>query len=432
MYNGRRVALEDRLGGRSPRKHRLSSRADAANAHISLGMWCEKNGLQPEATAHFTSAVVLNPYQDTTWKHLGYVKHNGRWMSRELVVAEQKEAEAQKIADRQWEAVFRKCRVDLADKARSVAAEAVLATVTEPRAVPMLLRIFARDTQSDQQVTADVLGRIESPEATRLLAQLAVMSPYGPVRSSALQALLPREKRDYAGMLVELIRTPMKYRAQPVQGPGSPGALLVETPRFQMLRTYDAPVVATLGGARTGFIGYDANGLPAVAYGAEVSRIAKEGPGARLVDLAKVEARGMELLAEAQFKAATSQQRLMADVMAIETSNAEAAVLNPRISAVLKAAAAAPDLQDDENAWNAWWYDQIGYQYQAPQQIQVAVNASPQLPPPTIVSCFAAGTLVRTLEGSRPIDLLQVGEQVLTQDATTGALELPAHPGRPS
>ncbi len=59
-----------------------------APEHVKLGLWCEQNGLKAEAIAHFTQAVVLDPYRDATWKHLGYVKHDGRWVSREQAEAE--------------------------------------------------------------------------------------------------------------------------------------------------------------------------------------------------------------------------------------------------------------------------------------------------------------------------------------------------------
>src|SRR5947208_3269244 len=69
-----------------------SARAGPAPAHVRLGAWGERNGLTAEATAHYTQAVVLNPHLDDGWKHLGFVVHNGRWMSREAIAAEQKEA----------------------------------------------------------------------------------------------------------------------------------------------------------------------------------------------------------------------------------------------------------------------------------------------------------------------------------------------------
>ena len=41
---------------------------------------------------------------------------------------------------------------------------------------------------------------------------------------------------------------------------------------------------------------------------------------------------------------------------------------------------------------------------------------------PYIRTCFAAGTPVHTVNGTRPIEAIQVGDQVLSQDAATGAL----------
>ena len=91
---------------------------------------------------------------------------------------------------------------------------------------------------------------------------------------------------------------------------------------------------------------------------------------------------------------------------------------------MLEVAAGAPsDLKDDEEAWHVWWYDTLGYSYQSPPQVTLVQDASPsQLPPPYITTCFVAGTPVRTLDGPRPIEAIQVGDQVLSQDATTGAL----------
>jgi hypothetical protein len=38
------------------------------------------------------------------------------------------------------------------------------------------------------------------------------------------------------------------------------------------------------------------------------------------------------------------------------------------------------------------------------------------------LECFGAGTLVRTVDGSRPIESIQLGDRVLSQDTSTGAL----------
>ena len=94
-YNGRRASLEEkehdlraaveRLGekGRPELAYaaQLKANREVAQAHASLGMWCDQHGLKPEAMAHFTTAVHLDPSRDASWRHLGYVKRNGRWIS---------------------------------------------------------------------------------------------------------------------------------------------------------------------------------------------------------------------------------------------------------------------------------------------------------------------------------------------------------------
>ena len=128
------------------------------------------------------------------------------------------------------------------------------------------------------------------------------------------------------------------------------------------------------------------------------------------------------LLAEANLKAVDSQQRLIADVNDIEAANAEALALNQRITQVLMTTLDAPDLKNDEDAWKTWWYDHLGYRYDPPPPVSLAVNASPQYEPPRIYSCFVAGTPVRSINGHRPIESVRVGDRLLTQDVTTGAL----------
>ena len=75
---------------------------------------------------------------------------------------------------------------------------------------------------------------------------------------------------------------------------------------------------------------------------------------------------------------------------------------------------------DDEDGWRTWYYESIGYRYTPPPKVTLAMNATPYLPTPKIVSCFAAGTPVLTITGPRPIETLRVGERVLSQDVTTG------------
>jgi len=395
-----------------------------APEHVKLGLWCEQNGLKAEATAHFTQAVVLDPYRDATWKHLGYTKHDGRWISREQAEAARSDASAQQKADRHWDPLLRRWRTWLSEKTRAAEARTRLATVTEPRAAAAVMRVFGRGSQADQLIALEILGRMDSPASTRHIAAIAARSPSATVRDTAAEALRGRDPHDYVGDLVDQIRSPMKYEVQPVRGPGSPGALFIETSRYKVLRTYDAPPAFDLGPNFFGYVGYDANGLPVVARGRELERMSRQSPAAQAAEIAAIEARTMQMLVAANVKAGDSQQRLLADVDAIEQHNAVIAAENPQITQILKQATDAPsDLKDDdENAWHTWWYDKLGYRYETPPPVEVQVNASPQYPPPRVYSCFAAGTPVQTRDGRKPIETVRVGDQVLAQDVTTGSL----------
>jgi hypothetical protein len=397
-----------------------------APEHVKLGMWCEKNGLKAEAMAHFTQAVVLDPYRETTWKHLGYVKRDGRWISRDQAEAARIEAAAQQKADRYWEPQLRRWKAWLSEKSRLADAQSRLSEISEPRVVAAVMRVLGRGGESEQLVALEIFSRIESAAATRHIARLAVTSSSVKVRHGAALALRHREPRDYAGNLVDQIRPTMKYKVQPVGGPGSPGALLVETPRFKALRTYDAPPAFELGPNFFGYVGYDPNGLPVVVRGRELMDMARKSPGLQAAQLAAIEARTMQMLNDANIKAANSQQSLVADVQAIEAQNADSAAGNAVITQVLKSAlddVPSSLKDDDENGWHTWWFDKLGYRYETPPQTQIQfVDTSPQYPPPRVYSCFAAGTLVRTRDGRKPIETVLVGDQVLTQDVTNGSL----------
>jgi hypothetical protein len=97
------------------------------------------------------------------------------------------------------------------------------------------------------------------------------------------------------------------------------------------------------------------------------------------------------------------------------------------------------DLGQDRDAWEKWWLDQVGYRKMplmtsgdTPtilEDVPLAYQAAP-VPIGTVtapvammrMSCFGAGTLVRTLSASRPIETLRPGDVVLTENVKTGAL----------
>ena len=429
-YHARRAALERSLetskrGAADPRK--------ASRAHEKLGTWCEEQGLKDQALAHFTMAVQLDPYHQSTWKHLGYVKRRGRWMSREQIAADERETDAQRKADKHWEPLLRKWKGWLGQKIRRAEAEEMLAKVVEPDAVHSIMRVFGSGPADQQLIAVSMLGRIDGPAASKELARSAVFSDSESVRQAAMAALKGHVLRDYVGELIEMVQSPVDYQVHPVQGPGSTGALSIDTPRFHLVRTYDVPPAFTLASTFRGYVGYDANGMPVVAPGKELDRLNRESPVLQAEHLRRLEAATQELFLAASMAA---QRELVADVNAIKSFNSESAALNERIMPVLESAAGSPVEKHDKDALNVWWYDKLGYQYEPPPKVTLVQNASPSYSAPQIYTCFAAGTLIHTPDGSRAIEQIHAGDLVLSQDVTTGALDyqpvLVVHHNKPS
>jgi hypothetical protein len=147
-----------------------------------------------------------------------------------------------------------------------------------------------------------------------------------------------------------------------------------------------------------------------------------------------------QMMLEVQRTAAASQKQLDDDVATIEQWNEQIGLRNDRLVQVL-ADATGQRLPAAPKPWRDWFVDQLGYRTDlmtddskptvieevplaytpqaAPIQQSVAISASLYF---RRLSCFGAGTLVRTITGARPIEGLNVGDLVLSQDIKTGKL----------
>jgi tetratricopeptide (TPR) repeat protein len=141
------------------------------------------------------------------------------------------------------------------------------------------------------------------------------------------------------------------------------------------------------------------------------------------------------MAAEAQKTAAMAQQQLQNDVNAIDQYNSSLSEINNRVVPILENVS-GQNLGPDSVAWQGWLNNLVGFnslQASAPptitQDVPLAYQPEP-IPLGTFtgvigvqrMSCFGAGTMVRTLTGSEPIEELKLGDQVLTQSTKSGAL----------
>ena len=479
-----------------------------ADAQWALGQWADEQGLTDQARAHFTAVTRLDPSRDLAWKRLGYKKHDGRWTTDAQLAADRAELDAQKAADRTWKAQFEKWKGMLAQPSREAEARAGLLGVTDPRAVPSILRVFGTDRPTDQRVAAGLLGQITAPQASRALAALAVFSPTADVRRVAVETLRRRDPRDFVGFWISLIRQPIEYEVQPVGGPGSPGALFVRGSQANTQRIYrpmNAPSLANHPGAvltDDGFgspvlveatlpyrYGYGTAGsinqigpisgtalreqlessaslrsnlIDSIANPAARAALDKIFPNAAqsLVDpwknfpggnrgeltgnynpIAQSQIRIPigEMMRDAQRSALVAQTQLKQDIASLESANAAIHKTNEPVLNALRDAT-GQDLGEDGPRWDRWWTDQLGYASQnssttpTPTFVQnVPIGFAPTAAPIITTgivgyvaerrhSCFGAGTPVRTIDGAKPVETIQRGDLVLTQNTHSGAL----------
>ena len=147
-----------------------------------------------------------------------------------------------------------------------------------------------------------------------------------------------------------------------------------------------------------------------------------------------------QMVAETVISARVADLQLKSDLAPIQRYNTRVEEVNGRVVQALQTITGQEfDAQGHYDVWRHWWTDQEGYATPSPATEpkptvtqNVALAYQRQARPfsrtsAAIVgyrrhSCFAAGTPVHALSGLKPIETLKTGDQVLTQDTTTGAL----------
>jgi hypothetical protein len=332
------------------RRERLKNNADA---HWKLAVWCEQNRLRPEAMVHFAAVVQLDPGRTAAWRRLGFKKHNGRWKSEDQV---KEEVELKKDLEF-WAPRLEALHKWIHRGKRQAEAQAALAAIDDPKAVPAVFREFGSGA-IDQSIAIQVLGQIPAAMASKALAFLAVYGASAEVRRRATETLRSREPEAYAAELVGLLVDPLKYEVRPVSGPGSPGVLFVEGERFNVRRYYAPPPPPNISIQPGDRVFYDQFGLPVIDRANPDGPYVTAGkvPGSKGV--VNVLRGGTEIslaqnLLEAQRAAFAAQAQLQDDVAQVEAFNDARKKFNERITGVLKVAT-GKDVGDKPAAWKDW------------------------------------------------------------------------------
>jgi hypothetical protein len=309
-----------------------------------LALWCEKNGLKPEAMAHFAEVARLDPRRDAVWRKLGFKKVGGRWTTDEIITEEKE----QKAADKVWGPKLRKIHKDLHGTygpERRAQAQAELDAIRDPKAVLPLYRELGGG-RLDQSILIQALDTIDKPIATRLLAFLAVYGVAPEVRKQATLALRTRPAEDYLDLLVGFLVDPISFEIRHVSGPGSPGVLFVEGERFNSARFYAPPAAPDVTPRPGDIVTLDDSGMPLIlrpigslSLGSETRGV----PGSKTLverkSMEKIEYAAIspnQLQQEAQRGAVAAEVQLRSDEQSIRAINTARRQFNDLVMAVAR------------------------------------------------------------------------------------------------
>ncbi|HZW34072.1 MAG TPA: hypothetical protein VFF52_25335 [Isosphaeraceae bacterium] len=317
---------------------------ETAAAQWKLGIWCEQHGLKAEAYVHFATVARLDPRREAAWRKLGLKKYGGRWLTDEQIAEENE----QKKADKAWGPRLRAWHKDIhgtnGARKRDLAQAAVHA-ITDPRAILPLYREFGGGGQLDQMLLIQVLGQINKPISSKVLAMLAVFGRTPEVRQRAAETLRQRPADDFLDLLVGLMRDPLKYEIKPVGGPGSPGVLFVEGEQFNVSRFYAPPMAPNVTVAPGDFITFDQFGMPVInrPLGFTGTTTTQGVPGSKTLVRSTTTAvqqyaqiSPSQLMMEAQRAAVMAEAQLEGDVERIKAINEDRKQFSERVMAVAK------------------------------------------------------------------------------------------------
>jgi hypothetical protein len=213
---------------------------DTAQDHVKLAAWCLAQGLSGESRLHLTAALRRDPAQPEVLRKLGYKLHQNHWVNATHEAQEKRRFVEARDAHRVWEAKLTQWAHALDNREPQAAAEAELAAVHDPNAVPAIWSVVVKAGNFAGAVR--LFSQFEGPEATSRIALMAMGSGHlgmmsrqawlvlniSPPGDEAIDALRNRDPREYIGPLIDYLRPPMNLDVRPINGPGNPGVIIVD------------------------------------------------------------------------------------------------------------------------------------------------------------------------------------------------------------
>jgi hypothetical protein len=402
--------------------------AKNAKLLLALARWCTKTGWEDAAKLHYAqilqSADANDDMRNEAIDSLHLQRVNGSWMTREEIAERNATESAIEEAMNTWRPKLKKLQVtiDGDNEKRRQRALADLQQIEDPAIIPVLDSFLGEGGERFHEAAVQQLQRFRHYESTLALVHFSVLARSPQAREAAVVELASRPLHEYVPVLLQCLAAPVKSQFQVVWDKRgrinySHAFLQQGVSGNQLLLTHELAVPN---------IWFKQARPPIV----DLKQVPRDQP-AKVETTTLVYNNGLTpreafeaKLDDFRSAAADAEQR-------VQAANAVVSVSNQRFFEVLEQTTKERQAREPM-AWGQWWQQYNEYRWYRPTQCLWTSNVSCYTSmnftvdhltgtyhPP---SCFLAGTPVRTQTGLVPIETIQPGDRVLSQDQDTGAL----------
>lgn len=386
-----------------------SDRGSSLDDQLNLANECCKLQLADEERAHLEQVVRQDRNHATARRRLDDLLIEGSWYSPRDRQQLQTRLADLASAEKRYGAVIRRAAKQLNDplRRRQEAAGKVLASIQDPAAIPLMEQALAYGTEASQIMYLNWLDQVPSWKSAAAMARLSLISESPRVRVQTASRLNQRPWEQFVPVYMSEMTIPTGYTAELVRH-----AAFVQLTLVSSSETDDE--------MRTNVV-ISRYVVPDIV---QYYRYTQNTSTYLLPESAPL-----------QTSAAAITLTMLARRESAENSsrNAEQALRNDRACRELSACLGIKGSNSPSDWWN-WWNGEQGYPDVEKQRVFATYESNwymdetgtrrKGLPRMTryAVSCFVPGTLIQTESGLAPIESIQIGDRVLSQDLETGEL----------
>ncbi|MCC7336774.1 MAG: hypothetical protein IT422_16910 [Pirellulaceae bacterium] len=405
------------------RQLRSEMQADVEN-HRRLALWCQSQKLDAQATAHWHAVLAFSPNDVQARMALKDAWIDGQWFSLE---ERERVADASQRIEAEWTKWIPRLQ-KIVENIVSTSTErtkrglAALDKIDDPAAISSL-EITSQQLADDQALPfVQAIGRIQSKAACLACCRIAMERSGEPAGEMAIKQVKAYPQEMYVPELLSLLLEPTQTEVE--YQVNAKGELLI----------HRALIRETMNEKQAVYL------QRLVRINAPVSQIQNVTGRGPLMQRPGIETQPGALAAGMSAPSQISADEIAASQDALEAqkqfeqrlqqSNAELKQSSQKVYRLL-AKTTGQGLAETPAAWWAWWRESNGQtlarkplresNYQLVDQARVQVNYA-LLGQFRVHECLVYGTLVQTQSGLRPIESIQVGDLVLSQNVESGEL----------